>query len=405
MFVVFEGIDGSGKTAVSNQVAAALRARGLPVRHVRADGRYASRVSEAIRDLGRDARHLELVPAAEMLLYVARDVQLIEQLVKPALRDGDIVIADRFLYTAQVLARHGRHLPAAYTDPILSAAAGGIVPDLVVLCDVDPALARARRKSAKLAAADRRPPARKGLAGVGLQHRIRRGYLALAESAPERWAVVDNDAPLEEVVAGVTDLVDAVRGAGLGSALGQFPSRGPRRGQGTSGRVSTPHEALELFLRRVDRYSVRETQRRGVPAWWPGGTRRRRAPAEPGGAGPRRCAGGPFRSGRRRELGDPPIDVRATTARDGPDAGRAGGRQPRGGDARRAGGRGADRGGHVTRRRRRQRSVPAAGATVPDLPEAVVASLAASRRRVPGRCASDGSRGIGKSCRPATRLR
>src|SRR5678816_1383648 len=165
MFVVFEGIDGSGKTAVSNQVAAALRARGLPVRHVRADGRYASRVSEAIRDLGRDARHLELVPAAEMLLYVARDVQLIEQLVKPALRDGDIVIADRFLYTAQVLARHGRHLPAAYTDPILSAAAGGIVPDLVVLCDVDPALARARRKSAKLAAADRRPPARKGLAG------------------------------------------------------------------------------------------------------------------------------------------------------------------------------------------------------------------------------------------------
>ena len=67
-----------------------------------------------------------------------------------------------------------------------------------MLCDVDPGLARARRRAAKLAAADRRPPARKGLAGVGLQHRLRRGYLALAAAAPERWVVVDNDRRLEE---------------------------------------------------------------------------------------------------------------------------------------------------------------------------------------------------------------
>ena len=77
MFVVFEGIDGSGKTTLSNKVAAALHARGLPVRHIRAEGKYASTVSEAIRELGRDARNLELVPEAELLLYVARDVQLI----------------------------------------------------------------------------------------------------------------------------------------------------------------------------------------------------------------------------------------------------------------------------------------------------------------------------------------
>jgi len=96
MFVVFEGIDGSGKTTLSNKVAATLDARGMPVRHIRADGKYASRVSEAIRELGRDARNLALVPEAEMLLYVARDVQLIEEVVRPALRDGDVVIADRF---------------------------------------------------------------------------------------------------------------------------------------------------------------------------------------------------------------------------------------------------------------------------------------------------------------------
>jgi len=261
MFIVFEGIDGSGKTTLSNQVASALQTRGLPVRHIRADGKYASRVSEAIRELGRDARNLQLVPEAEMLLYVARDVQLIEQVVRPALRDGHIVIADRFLYTAEVLAQQGRHLPATYTDPILAAAARGLVPDLVVLCDVDPALARARRRAAKLAAADRRPPARKGLAGVGLQHRIRRGYLALAAAAPERWVVVDNDAPLDQVVAAVTDLIDGVRAGGVRASLDRFRrDAGARLGAGTPrpSRPSTPAEALELFIRRVDRYAERE---------------------------------------------------------------------------------------------------------------------------------------------------
>ena len=260
MFIVFEGIDGSGKTTLSNKVAAALGTRGMPVRHIRADGKYASRVSEAIRELGRDARNLALVPEAEMLLYVARDVQLIEEVVRPALRNGDIVIADRFLYTAEVLARHGRHLPAAYADPILTAAAGGLVPDLVVLCDVDPALARARRRAAKLAAADRRPPARKGLAGVGLQHRIRRGYLALAAATPERWVVVDNDAPLDEVVAAVTDLIDGARAAGVRSAVDHFRRDAVARvGPGSGFQPpATAAEALELFLRRVDRYAERE---------------------------------------------------------------------------------------------------------------------------------------------------
>jgi len=259
MLLVFEGIDGSGKTTLSNLVAGALRARGLPVRHIRADGKYASKVSEAIRDLGRDARNLDLVPQAELLLYVARDVQLIEQVVRPALKEGDIVIADRFLYTAEVLGRSGRHLPTAYTSPILAAAAGDIVPDLVVLCDVDPALARARRKAAKLAAADRRPPARKGLAGVGLQHRLRHGYLDLASASPERWAVVDNDGRLEETVALVTALVDGAKREGVRRALDRFrdaiEARGARR---PSLAPESPADALAVFLERVDAYSEHE---------------------------------------------------------------------------------------------------------------------------------------------------
>ena len=60
MFVVFEGIDGSGKTTISNRVAAELSGEGLRVKHLRADGRFASPVSEGIRELGRSVQNIEL---------------------------------------------------------------------------------------------------------------------------------------------------------------------------------------------------------------------------------------------------------------------------------------------------------------------------------------------------------
>jgi dTMP kinase len=257
MFVVFEGIDGSGKTTVSNMVAERLKAGGLSVKHLRAEGKFVSVVSEAIRELGRDARNIELVPQAEFLLYVARDVQLIEQALRPALGQNDVVLADRFLYTAEILGRNGRRLTSEWTAPILEAAAGGLVPDLVVLVDVDPVLARARRKAAKLAADDQRPPSRKGLAGVGLQHRMRRGYLDLAAASPERWLVVDNEDVLEDLVNRITELIADAHRAGVPTALANFRAAVTQSARDAKP-LTSPNEALEAFLRWVDLRSERE---------------------------------------------------------------------------------------------------------------------------------------------------
>ena len=258
MFVVFEGIDGSGKTTVSNQVAEALRARGLSVTHVRENGKFVSAVSEAIRELGRDAKNLELEPQAEFSLYVARDVQLIEQALRPALRKSDVVLADRFLYTAEVLARAGRHLPEEATAPVLQAAANGLEPDLVILVDVDPTLARARRKSSKLQARDQRPPARKGLSGVGLQHRLRRGYLDRAAQSPDRWLVVDNSEVLSDLVARLVDLIDEAQGGSTPEALTRFRLATPRADDRAAVSLESPAAALESFLGWLDLRSVRE---------------------------------------------------------------------------------------------------------------------------------------------------
>src|SRR5439155_703532 len=82
-----------------------------------------SRVTQAIRDLGRDARNLDLTPHAELFLYVTRDLQLMDEVTRPALGRADLVIADRFLYSAEVLARWGRGLPESWVRPVLVPAA------------------------------------------------------------------------------------------------------------------------------------------------------------------------------------------------------------------------------------------------------------------------------------------
>ncbi|ACY18094.1 dTMP kinase [Haliangium ochraceum] len=196
MFVVFEGIDGSGKTTVSNKVAKVLRRRGLAVEHVREGGEFASPLVGRMREFGKDPRNMAMAPLTELLFYVARDAQLLAECIQPALRRGGLVFADRYLYSYEVLSHHGRGVPMDQVRPILDAVSGGVWPDLVVYLDVEPTLARARRKVGKLIKKSKggKPGggSRKGLQGVGTQHRLRAGYLELAERDPERWLVVDN---------------------------------------------------------------------------------------------------------------------------------------------------------------------------------------------------------------------
>ena len=267
MFVVFEGIDGSGKTTISNRVAAALAADGLAVKHLRAEGKFVSLVAEGIREFGRNAQNLDLAWQAEFLLYVARDVQLIHEALKPALESHDLVLADRFLYTPEVLGRHGRRLPESYTRPILTAAADGLEPDLVILIDVDPTFARARRKLRKLAEHQVKPPSRKGLSGVGLQQRLRRGYLALADQHPERWVVLENQDALERSVQRAVELIRHAHREGAARAIARFRAAAARPARLLGG-LHSPGEALTAFLSVIDGLTEREPR---VAAYMLGG--------------------------------------------------------------------------------------------------------------------------------------
>jgi dTMP kinase len=215
VFVAFEGIDGSGKTTLSNLVCERLRAAGRAVVHARERGVLASAVARRVRELTRDARLLEMSPRTELFLNLAREAQQLDEIVRPALAAGGLVIADRSLHSLLALAIAGRSLPADEVRPAVLAGSAGTWPDLVILVDVDPDLARLRKRVGKIVdGRERDAESRKGLAGAGLQVRIAGHLRAEAERDPARWVVACNEGrPLaalaEEVAAEITARLEA----------------------------------------------------------------------------------------------------------------------------------------------------------------------------------------------------
>ncbi len=207
MWIDFEGIDGSGKTTVSTRVAEELRRRGLPVVHAREGGRFASPIAGRVRDLVRGMECLFLAPEAELLLNLAREAQILSETVRPALARGAWVVTDRTFYSHLGLARHVRGLPPESAEAAAAVAAQGLRPDRVFLVDVDPDVARWRRRIRKVRERRLNDSGRKGLLGDSLAYRTRKAFLEMARSGG--WTVVENTwRPLEETVEDVLAALD-----------------------------------------------------------------------------------------------------------------------------------------------------------------------------------------------------
>ena len=193
VFIDFEGIDGSGKTTLSNRISQYLIDNGIPVHHARDKGVFRSEISKAIRNLTRDPRFLRMSDVTEFLLYVARDTQMIDEYIRPKLLPGNLVFCDRYLYSAITHSHHARGLPRDGVDKVLELAARDLWPDLGIYCDVDPLTSRLRKKIQKVR--DNKKAGdfgRKGLMGIGFREEMRKGFLELAEEDPEHWLVIDN---------------------------------------------------------------------------------------------------------------------------------------------------------------------------------------------------------------------
>ena len=205
LFISFEGLDGSGKTTQMRRLAKRLRARGHVVLETVEPG--GTEIGGKIRQVLLDAANQELSPTAELLLYFASRAQNVDERIGPALRRGEIVLADRFTDSTLVYQGCGRGLGAETVLALDRVACRGLKPDLTLLVDidVDTSLARARARNAAQPAGETRMDEE----SLEFHRKVYEAYQALAAGEPERIRRIDGRAAIEEIELAIWDMVSA----------------------------------------------------------------------------------------------------------------------------------------------------------------------------------------------------
>jgi dTMP kinase len=213
-FLVLDGPDGGGKTTQVADLAAWLRAQGVDVVTCRDPG--STPLGERLRSLLVDRGTVHPVLRAEMLMYMAGRAQLVEEVVRPALLAGKVVLSDRFLLANVVYQGYAGGLGVEEVGRIGLVATGGLLPDLTLLLDVPTELARARVGKARDRIEDR---------PEDYHARVRDGYLRAADAAKETGVCPYYPAPIKVIDAsdGPAAVAERIR-----SEVGRALALGPR---------------------------------------------------------------------------------------------------------------------------------------------------------------------------------
>ena len=190
MFITLEGPEGSGKSTQIKRLAKRLESMGFPVITTREPG--GTPIGDQIRQVLVRMENKELHPRTEILLFLAARAQLVEQLIKPALQDGKIILCDRYGDSTLAYQGYGHGLDLEKLRQMLDFATDHLKPDLTILLDLDVKTGLMRKK-----AEDEwnRLDAYEAL----FHERVREGYLQLAWEEPERWRIVDASQTIDAV--------------------------------------------------------------------------------------------------------------------------------------------------------------------------------------------------------------
>lgn len=193
MFITLEGPEGSGKTSHIPHLVEFLREKGYTVFPTREPG--GTSISEQVRDVLHDMKNAEMHPRTETLLYQAARAQIVEQVIKPRLADGEIVISDRYYDSTIAYQGYGHQQNLDDIRALVKYATGGLTPDLTILLDLDveTGLKRKTQNATEWNRLDAYT--------VEFHKRVRAGYLEMVTAEPRRWAVVDAEQAWESVQA------------------------------------------------------------------------------------------------------------------------------------------------------------------------------------------------------------
>ena len=199
LFVAFEGGDGAGKSTQVSLLREALETAGRTVVVTRQPG--GTDLGHQIRDLVLHGAHV--APRAEALLFAADKAHHVDQLIRPALDRGEVVLTDRYTDSSVAYQGAGRDLGAEEIHDLNMWAVDGLVPDLTVIVDISAQEGRRRRGDVH----DRLESE-----ADAFHEAIRAHFLAMAQGNPQRYLVVDGTLPADEIHAAV---VDRLRSTGV----------------------------------------------------------------------------------------------------------------------------------------------------------------------------------------------
>jgi len=197
-FVTFEGPDGSGKTAQLDILADEFTQAGYPILRTREPG--GTFIGDQIRATLLDLKNTSMVDRTEALLYQAARAQLVDELIKPHLAAGGIVLCDRYADSTLAYQGYGHQNTVESLEGIIHYATGGLIPDLTLLLDLKPEVGLERRLADgglnRLDAYD-----------IDFHHRVRAGYHELMGMNPNRWVIIDAEQTFEQVQSEIREIL------------------------------------------------------------------------------------------------------------------------------------------------------------------------------------------------------
>lgn len=198
MFISLEGPEGSGKTCQLPDLADFLRAQGYTVVTTREPG--GTQIGDQVRQVLFDLKNKAMGPRTETLLFQASRAQLVDEVIRPALAAGQVVLSDRYADSTIAYQGYGHQQDVELVRNIVHYATGGLQPHLTLLLDleIESGLARRRNEGDWNRLDDYT---------LAFHRRVRAGYHQLAQQDPHRWAILDASQSLEAVQADLRRVV------------------------------------------------------------------------------------------------------------------------------------------------------------------------------------------------------
>lgn len=200
MFITLEGPEGSGKTTAVETAVKKLQDLGYQIVRTREPG--GTPISEQIRNVILDKANTAMDSKTEALLYAASRRQHLVEKVWPALKEGKIVICDRYLDSSLAYQGGARHLGIDEVLNINLFATENTWPDLTLLFDIDPSIGLARINSN-----DKREINRLDLEKIEFHNKVRSTFLELAKRYPDRYVIIDASKSKEKVAQATLDAI------------------------------------------------------------------------------------------------------------------------------------------------------------------------------------------------------